>query len=114
MVLVRGLLYPPPVRLWERANQELTGSRWPWERWYSEPVSFFHLRKIAFRLHWPWERWYSESRKAFFFPRPPPALTPSSHLRRVAVRHAHPRPESRPFDTVTATTETAPPTTDHR
>jgi hypothetical protein len=33
--------FPMSVRLWERADQKLTGSRWPWERWYSESVGFF-------------------------------------------------------------------------
>lgn len=32
------------VRLWERADLKPTGSRWPWERWYSVSVGFFSHR----------------------------------------------------------------------
>src|SRR5579884_3434969 len=38
--------------LGERANEKTVGSRWPWERWYSEPAVFVsnRSRPKAFRL----------------------------------------------------------------
>jgi len=43
--MVRHLLFLKHVRLGERADHKLTGSRWPWERWYSESVGFFQTNE---------------------------------------------------------------------
>src|SRR6516165_9293175 len=35
--------------LGERANEEPSGPRWPWERWYTGPDGLSHLCSRAFR-----------------------------------------------------------------